>query len=338
MTVGLIALAMAVASNSAPAAPVPSYSLLKTVPLGTPDRWDYVVYDDQIERVFVAHGDRLDVIDATSGKLVGQVTGITGGTHGSAVSLATGQGFTDDGRSGKAVAFDLHTLKVTHEIPADVDADALAVDRATGHLFVVEGDPAAVTVIDPKNDAPIATIKAGEKLEYAAADGHGAVFLAGEAKGDLVKIDARTNSVAAHWPAPGCMSPHGLAVDGRSHRAFLGCANNVMAVMDTRSGRVVANLPIGSGNDTVAFDPVRKKVFSSNGRDGTISVYQQHSADDYTALAPIQTILSARTMALNPKNGWLFVAGADTDAGPGAGARRRVRPGTLRLLIFAPRP
>lgn len=336
MKVGLIALAIAVPPSSALAAPTQSYTLVKTVPLGAPDRWDYVVYDDQTDRVLVAHGDRVDVLDGGSGKLIGEVTGITGGTHGSAVSVSTGQGFTDDGRNGKAIAYDLRSFKVTHEIPADVDADALALDRATGHLFVIEGDPAAITVIDPKRDAPIATIKAGEKLEYAAADGHGSVFVAGEANGDLVKIDARTNRVAAHWPAPGCTSPHGLAVDARLHRAFMGCANSVMAVLDTRTGRMVAKLPIGSGNDAVAFDPVRKRVFSSNGRDGTISAYQQQSANDYVALAPIQTVVSARTMSLDPKTGRLFVAGADTDPSS-TGGRPTVRPGTLRLLIFAPR-
>ena len=39
-------------------------------------------------------------------------------------------------------------------------------DRASGHIFVIEGDPASVTVIDPRTDAPIATIKVGEKLVY----------------------------------------------------------------------------------------------------------------------------------------------------------------------------
>ena len=65
---------------------------------------------------------------------------IAGGTHGSAISAATGQGFTDDGRNGLAIAYDLKTLKITKRIPADKDADAIAFDRASGHVFVIEGD------------------------------------------------------------------------------------------------------------------------------------------------------------------------------------------------------
>jgi hypothetical protein len=100
---------------------------------------------------------------------------------------------------------------------------------------------------------------------------------------------------------------------------------------------MVAKLPIGLGNDAVAFDPVRRRVFSSNGRDGTITVYQQQTADHYVALAPIETKVSARTMSLDPKTGWLFVPAADTDPSPTPGGRPQVRPGTLKVLVFAPR-
>jgi DNA-binding beta-propeller fold protein YncE len=325
------------AAAAAAAAPIPAYMLTRSVPLGSPDRWDYVTYDGKTNRVFVAHGDRLAVIDAGTARLVGEVEGISGGTHGSAVSLPTGQGFTDDGRNGKAVAFDLRTLRITREIAADVDADAIALDPVTGHVFIIEGDPEAITVIDPKTDTAIATIKAGEKLEYGVADGHGSIYISGEGGKDVLKIDARSNSVAKRWPTPNCTSPHGIAVDPREHRVFMGCVNKLMMVVDTLSGRVVAELPIGQGNDAVAFDPVRRRVFSSNGRDGTISAYQQVSADRYVALPSIQTTVSARTMSVDPTTGRLFVAGADTDPSPTPEGRPHVKPGTLRLMIFAPR-
>jgi DNA-binding beta-propeller fold protein YncE len=332
----VVGLAAAIAAAPLSAAAAPDYSLVKSILLGSPDRWDYVVYDDQTRRVYIAHGDRLAVLDARTGNLVSEVQGIPGGTHGTAISLPTHQGFTDDGRNGKAVAFDLGTLKVTRQIPADLDADGIALDRATGHVFIAEGDPAAVGVIDPKTDAPAATITVGEKVEYIVGDGRGSIYVAGEANKDLVKIDARSNRVVAHWPTPDCESPHGLAVDTRAHRAFMGCANSVMMVVDTNSGRLVAKLPIGLGNDAVAFDPVRKRVFSSNGRDGTISVYQQQSRDHYVALAPIKTLVSARTMSVDPTTGWLFVPGAETDPSPAPGGRPKVTPGTLRVMIFAP--
>ena len=316
--------------------PTPAYRLVSTIPLGAPDRWDYVVHDPASGRVYVAHGDRLTVLDAGTGAVVGEVTGAPGGTHGTAISTATHQGFTDDGQKGEVIAFDLATLRVRARIPAGDDADGMALDPLTGRVFVVEGDPGTITVIDPKSDKAVATIAAGEKMEYLAADRRGHLYVAGEAHGDLLKIDTRSARIVARWAAPGCTSPHGLALDEAHGRVFMGCANATMAVIDVRTGRVVAMLPIGHGSDAVAFDPGRGRVFSANGRDGTVSVYQQRTPDRYAALPTIETVVSARNMTVDPRTGRLFVVGADTDPPAAAGGRPRIRPGTVRAMIFDP--
>lgn len=319
---------------AAPLCAAPSYRPAGTIVLGAPDRWDYAVFDAAGHRLYVAHGDRVAAIDPRRGTVIGSVTGMAGGTHGIAISHATGQGFTDDGRAGVAVPFSLGTLKAGQPIKADDDADAITFEPISGHVFVVEGDPGAITVIDPRTDKAVATIKVGEKLEYAVAAG-GRVFVAGEANGDLVAIDARTNKVLAHWAAPHCTSPHGLAYDAARARLFMGCANAVMIVADAKTGKVVTELPIGRGNDAVAYDPVRRRVFSSNGVDGTISVYQQNGADSYAPLDPVTTAVSGRTMTLDPATGRLFVVAADTDPNP-KGGRPIVRPGTVKVLMFDP--
>ncbi len=331
-----VAVTLGLTASTAPARP--AYRQTATVQLGAPDRWDYLVADAEGGRVYVAHGDRVDVLDAKTTKVIGSVPGIPGGTHGTAISRATGQGFTDDGRAGQLVAFDLRSLKVIRTISANEDADAIAADPVTGRIFVVEGDPATITVVDPRTDTVVATVKAGEKLEYAVADGRGAIFVAGEEKGDLLRVDARTAQVTNVWPAQGCIKPHGLAYDAADRRLFMGCANAVMAVMDADTGRLVATLPIGRGNDAVAWDPVRRRAFSSNGVDGTISVFQRASADRYEALEPIATAVSGRTMTIDPATGRLFVAAADTTPNPAPGGRAHVVPGTLHVLVFDPIP
>jgi DNA-binding beta-propeller fold protein YncE len=317
-------------------APKPPYALVKSIPLGAPDKWDYVVFDGQGERVYVAHADRLAVIDAKTDALLGNIDGIAGGTHGTGLSDATGQGFTDDGRNGLAIAFDLKTLKITRRIVADKDADAIATDKATGHVFIVEGDPGAMTVIDPKTDTAVATIKVGEGMEYATGDDHGTIYVAGNGNKDLVRIDARTNTVTARWATPDCASPHGLAYDPAGRRLFMGCLNAKMMVVNASTGAVVAELPIGHGNDAVAFDSKRRRVFATNGLEGTISAFQQTSPDAYVALAPIVTAVSGRTMAVDSATGRLYVAAADTDPPASPGGRPRPRPGTLRLMILEP--
>jgi YVTN family beta-propeller protein len=324
-------------------AQAPAYHVTKTVALGAPDRWDYIVYDPAMHRVYVSHGDRLTVVDGTSGAIVGQVQGaMPGGTHGIGISIATGKGYTDDGQAGVAVPFDLKTLKVGNPIKADKDADGIAFDPTSGHIFVVDGDSEKLTVIDPKTDSVVATVDGGGGLEYAVAGGNGKVYVNGAEKKEIFRIDTGTNKVDAHWPVPNCTSPHGLAFDAAGHRLFSTCLNNVMMVLNTDTGAVVAQIPIGAGTDGAAFDPKRKLVFSSN-NDGTVTVVQEKDPQTFVPLGSIKTQITGKNMGIDPDTGRLFVAVADIDpkapvpVGPnGRPGRPRPLPGTLKLLLLDP--
>ena len=330
---------LALSAGLAAAAPAaPSYTVVKTVSLGAPDRWDYVVFDPGSHRVFVAHGDKVAVVDGRSGKLLGEVAGMPGGTHGTGVSMANGRGYTDDGQAGEAVAFNLKTLKVEARIKADKDADAIAVDPKSGHVFIGEGDPNAITVIDPKSDKAVATIKVGEKLEYAVTSAAGHLYVNGEEKGDIVDIDTATNKVLAHWPMPGCMSPHGLAIDRTSLRLFSTCANGVGEVIDAHNGKVLASPPIGKGSDAAAFDPKRRLFFSSNGGDGTLTVIQEKADGSAGASATVKTALTGRTMGVDPDSGRLYIAAATRDPTSPPTGRAKIVPGSLKLLFLDPAP
>jgi len=320
----------------------PAYHVAKTVALGAPDRWDYVVFDSGSGRVYVSHGDRVTVVDGKSGAILGQIEGMPGGTHGIGISAANGKGYTDDGKAGQAVAFDLKSFKTGARIPAKDDADGIAFDPTSGHIFVVDGDSAALTVVDPKTDAVIATIATGGGLEYAVAGDNGKLYVNGADKKEILRIDTATNRVDAHWPVPGCESPHGLAIDKTAHRLFPTCLNAVMNVVDTDSGKVVASLPIGQGTDGAAFDPKRKLIFSAN-YDGTLSVIREQTPDQYVALGSIKTQISGKNMDIDPATGRLYVVAADVDpAAPvppsknGRMARRTLLPGTVKLLFLDP--
>jgi hypothetical protein len=52
-------------------------------------------------------------------------------------STPRGKGYTDDGRAGQAVAFDLKTFKVLSRIKAEDGADGIVVDPKSSHVFVI---------------------------------------------------------------------------------------------------------------------------------------------------------------------------------------------------------
>lgn len=341
----LTATASVWAQGDQAAVPAPIYRLTGTTALGAPDRWDYVVFDAASHRLYVSHGDRISVVDGHSGKLIGQVTGMPGGTHGIAISHAAVLGYTDDGRAGEGVAFSLRTLKVVKRLKAADDADAVTIDPTSGHVFIVDGDPGELTVIDPASDSVVATVHAGSRLEYAVAGDNGKVYVNGVEKRVIYRIDTASNQVDATWPIPQCESPHGLAIDTTTHRLFSSCENRKLTVVNADTGSVVTTLPIGRGSDAAAFDPAHRLIFSSNGADGTVTVIREAGADTFVPAGTLKTQLSARTMSVDPKSGRLYVVGARTtpaamaafQAARAAGkrpARAPFTPGSLQLMMF----
>lgn len=328
------------------AASAADYHLTHSVRLGAPDRWDYIVYDGPSHRVYVAHGDRLTVVDGRSGRIIGQVEGMPGGTHGIAISHAAGLGFTDDGRAGEAVAFSLKTLKVVKRLTAAPDADAVTIDPTSRHVFVVDGDSGVLTVVDPASDRVVATVHVGSGMEYPVAGGNGKLYVNGVEKREIYRVDTATNQVDATWPIPQCMAPHGLAIDTATHRLFSSCENGRLVVVNADTGATVATLPIGQGTDAAAFDPTRKLIFSSNGMDGTLSVIREVDANTFVSAGTVRTALSARTMSVDPVSGRIFLAAAATNAKAMAAfraARQAGRrgpspfaPGSLKLVFFDP--
>lgn len=334
---GVLGLLAAIPAGAAGASTEPAYRLTKTVSLGAPDSWDYVIVDAPSNRVFVAHGDRVTVVDAREGTVIGNVEGLTGGARGIAISSADNRGYMDDGRAGIVRSFDLKTLQAGKTIKADAGADAVVRDSSSGNIFVMNGGAGNVSVIDPKLDDKVATIEIGGKIEYAAADGKGKLFVNGEAKNEIVRIDTRTNQVDARWPIEKCESPHGLAIDPSTRRLFSSCANSLLAVIDADTGATVATVAIGKGSDGVAFDAKRKLILSSNGTDGTLSVIHAKDAKTYLPLATVKTTVTARTIGIHPETGRVYLAAVDQDPNNVAPNGKKLPvPGSLKLLILDP--
>ena len=72
----------------------------------------------------------------------------------------------------------------------------------------------------------------------------------------------------------------GLAVDAAGHRLYSGCHNQVMAVVDTDTGKTLATLPIGKGVDACEFDPITGNAFASCG-DGTLTIARKTSRGQF---------------------------------------------------------
>src|SRR6266481_9920320 len=200
------------------------YRLLKKYSFGaaegaTREYFDYITVDSAARRVYLSHGTEIKVIDADSGALITNITGLKQ-THGVAVASEFGKGFISDGAQGKAIIFDLQTFKVTGEAKADKDADSIIYDPFSKRVFVMNGDPHSSTVIDAKSGNVAGTIDLGGGPEFAVADGNGTVYVNLEDKSELVAIDARSLKIKSRWPLAPAGTPTALAMDVQHHRLF----------------------------------------------------------------------------------------------------------------------
>jgi DNA-binding beta-propeller fold protein YncE len=313
-----------------------SYRVTHTYKLGGDGSWDYVVPDPPNHRLFIARQDRVMVVDENSGMLLGEVTGIQG-AHGTAVAQATGHGFATEGISQSVAMFDLKTFQVLGHIPAAEDADAIVYDSASNRVFTLNGDAHSSTVIDAREGKLITNIQLGGKPEYGASAGDGKVYANLTDTSEVVEIDAKTATVARHWPTAPCKQPVAMAIDTAHHRVFSGCRSGLMAISDYQAGKVVATVPIGMGVDGAGYDAASGNAFASNA-DGTLTVIHQDAPNQYHVAENIQTPPASRNMGLDPTNHRVFVVSAEfgpPPAGaPGGRGRRPVLPGTFSLMVI----
>ena len=321
----------------------PGYHLLKKYSFGaaegsTREYFDYITVDSAARRVYLSHGTEIKVIDADSGALVGNITGLKQ-DHGVAIASEFGRGFITDGGQGKVIIFDLQSLKVTGEAKADQDADSVAYDPASKRVFVMNGDPHSATVIDAKSGSVVGTIDLGGGPEFAVADGNGTVYVNLEDKSELVAIDSRTLKIKSRWPLAPAGTPTALAMDVAHHRLFSAGRNpQMLVVLDSESGKVVQSFPISAGVDAAAYEPATGLLFVST-REGMVHVFHEDSPDKFSEAETIKTEYGAKTMGLDTKTHNIFVDTADFGPAPAPTAERPhpQRPpiqGTFHVLVY----
>ena len=302
------------------------YKVQATWAIGGDGGWDYLKIDPATHLLYITRGGRVQIVDLSSGKLAGEITGLKG-THGVAFDGAGKYGYISDGGANQAVVFDRNS----HEIVARIDTtgqnpDAIAFEPTTKRVFTFNGRGKNSTVIDSATNKVVATIALPGKPEFAQPDGKGAIFANIEDTSQLVRIDAASAKVTATWSLAPCDSPSGLAVDPAHERLFAVCDNQKMVVINGESGTIVATLSIGKGPDAAGYDAANAVAFSSNG-EGNLTVVSQKSADTYGALQTLTTKPGARTMTVDEASGTVYMVTAEFGPRPAPTAENpRPRP------------
>lgn len=314
-----------------------TYHVVDHWKIGGEGGWDYLLSDDAAHRLYVTHGSRVEVIDTTSGKSVGAITGMKS-THGVALNPNGRTGYISDGAGNAIVVFDRTSLAVKQTVPAGTNPDGIAFEPVTGTVWAFNGRSKNVSVMDAATNQIVATIPLPGKPEFPQTDGKGSVFVNIEDHNAIVKLDATTKTAVANWPLAGCESPSGMAVDRAQHRLFSVCDGKKMAITDYLTGKVVALASIGDSPDAAGFDPKTGEAFSSNG-EGTLTIIDTMK-HGFPATQTVSTAKGARTMAYDAATGRAFLSVAQFGPAPAPTAssshpRPVPVPGTFEILVVS---
>jgi YVTN family beta-propeller protein len=323
----VIAVACVLAAFPAPAAAQQQpYHVIAHWKIGGAGRWDYMHADGKAHRLYVSHGDTVDVIDTRTGKPVGSITGLHG-THGIALGSTGQYGYISDGGGDAVVVFDRKTLAKVATVPAGQNPDGIVFEPVTQTVWAFNGRSNSATVISAYTNMEVATIPLPGKPEFPVADGRGNVYDNIESTSQIARFDAQTKKITAVWPA-GCDHPSGLAIDTHGHRLFAVCRGQKMSVVDYRTGKVLATPSIGNGPDAARFSEKHKLAFASCG-EGVLSVIDA-GAPGYPTIETLPTQRGARTMAYDAESDRIFVDTAEFGPAPAASAENpRPRPQAL---------
>jgi len=331
-------LAFLLFAGSLPVLAQTNWSVVKTLPIGGQGSWDYLTVDPSTHRLFVPRSTHTMVIDADSGKTLGDIPGQKI-AHGVAIVPEANRGFiSDGGGDGAVIIFDLKTYATLGKIVAQPDADGIIYDPSIGRVLVVSGDNGVLMSfkpdIDPTSGRIETPINLGGKPEFLAFDGNGKIYINLQDKNEVAVVDFTAGKVVARWPVAPGGSPVGMSIDTKTRRLFIGCRNpQTLIVMSTDDGKVLSDLPIGAGVDATKFD--QGQAFASC-RDGSLAVASETSPGKFEIVQTVKTPSGARTMGIDPTTHKIYLPSAEfEDPKPGATGRPIPKPGTFMFVVVA---
>ena len=308
----------------------------KRVSLPGEGRGDYLLVDEASSKLFVTHASTVHILDLKTLKPIAAVTKLT---KAAGIAVAAGKGFVSDAGGNKIVVFDPATGSAIKAIAGGKKPDSIFFDPPSGMIFVFNGESHDISVIDPIKSEIIKTIALGDGPEAARGDGKGRAYVNLGDEGAVAVIDTRKGEVVNKIPLTGCESPAALGIDAAHDRIFSSCENKVMKILDAKTGRIVATLPVGEDPDGIIYDAASQQIVVS-GRDGSWTIVDQLSADRYRINSTFAIDPYAKTLAHDAQTGRIFSSTADLIWPPAVPGKKHLpdaKSGTFRLIVISTR-
>ena len=191
---------------------------------------------------------------------------------------------TDSGL-GLLIAYDAVTFKIIHNYPVGYGAFGTAISKAGDVIYINNEAASTVTVLDVKKDTIKKIIpgfsqpRQGVKLNPAGTK----LYVTNFANDKVIVVDVATLKIDTGIGGFNKIRAISITKDGNTMFAANSGTNN-MVVVNTHTGDVIKEIPVGKDNYGAALSPDEKVVLSGNKMDNSISVV------DVATLTNVKTI------------------------------------------------
>jgi hypothetical protein len=312
------------AQNAATAGP---YKVLKTAKVGGEGGYDYIFADSEVRRLYIPRGSQTGgqvmVFNLDTLESAGSIPDVRSG--GATVDPKSHHGFST---TKPLTMWDANTLKVIKTIDVDGRPDGILCDPYNARVWVLSHQPPHATVIDAAEGTVVKTLDLGGAPEQAVSDGKGTIYVNIADKANIAVVDAKNLTVTAHYDMSSKgTGGSGLAFDAKNHIlfAYYRQPSPVVVIVNADNGNIITTLPTGMGVDTVAFNPSTMEAISAEFA-GTMTFVKESSPTNFVVEQTLQTMVGAKTLALDTKTGHLLTMAAEfgpppADAKPGPAGR-----------------
>jgi DNA-binding beta-propeller fold protein YncE len=314
----VFALFMALAASSKAQNPAP-LKLVETITLpGLHDGdFDHFTPDVDGHRLFLTgeENEKILVLDTSTNKLIHTMENVKA-PHAILFRKDLKKLFVVEGDASAVRVYDSESYQPISDIKVSVDADSIAYDEATHHLYVVNGGREAhtpyslISVIDTDNSKKLRDIKIDTNhVEAIVLEKSGPrMFCNLTGKGAVGVLDRNKSALSATWPLPaGDKLNVAMAFDEANHRLFVVTRNpGKLIVLNSDSGKAVTSLPAVDMVDDLSYDPHQKRLYLAG--NGSLDVFEQKDPDHYALLAKIPGAFRAKTGTLVPELNRYYLA------------------------------
>lgn len=323
----------AMIAPAAQAADAPGYHIVDRIPM-TDGWWDYASIEPVHNRLFVTRGNGVFKLDLNSGLMDQRF--IPGSEGRGVISLPGGdKAIAVLAGNSSAIMFNTDDEgKVLHKFSLVQQSDS-EVYEPTGKEVWLMGGHGQIAIVDPAKMAQTGSIEVGGELEFSQTDGRGRVFVNDVESASVIAIDAHSRKVVGRWKMQGCEDPSGLAYVEQSDILLSVCFNNMLKVLDARSGKELQTVTVGKGADAVIYDKTTRRVFVPSAYDGLLTVLQVNGPSDVRMIEQVPTQVGTRTGAIDTRTGTLYLPTARFGPFNKAGDVDPL-PGTVELLVMKP--